>query len=144
MQYEWILQQISMPRLSRQLTIYIFVHKNDYKNWRNLHISHWCPSFQPHHALGAFQPGQGEPEQPHSVCSALNVWDHIWVSPKPILWATQAVLQEAQQASKIVQLKIPPFTQGSEETTSMGWDRPPSAQPPLGATAPGAGNEDPC
>ena len=74
MQYEWILQQISMPQLSRQLTYYIYVYKNDYRNLRNLHILHWSPSFQPRHVLGTFQPGQGQVQQPHSSCSVLNVW----------------------------------------------------------------------
>lgn len=74
MQYEWILQQISMPQLSRQLTSYIYVYKNVYKNQRNRHILHWYPSLQLRHVLGTFQPGQGQAEQPHSSCSVLDVW----------------------------------------------------------------------
>ena len=176
MQYEWIVQQISMPQLSSQLTNYVYVYKNDYKNLRNLHISHWSPSFQPCHVLGTFQPGQGQAEQPHSSCSALNVWTRGLISASRCLsWGGILSLPTSKQALDtwppgnifefpqnlfFVQLKLPykkhsmpaksskpeihPFTQGPEETTSVGWDRPPSAHPLLGATAPGAGNEDLC
>jgi len=64
--------------------------------------------------------------------------EHIRVSPRPALHATQAVLQEVQHASKIIQTQDPSFHCGPEETMSVRSDGTPF-QPPL----PRVGNEEP-